>query len=61
MDLCLEVTGEGAGLPAQAKYLALNSCPWGGGGEEYNDLPPDQEKGQPAFLPEAQSILPCSA
>lgn len=29
MDLCLGVTGEGAGLPAQAKYLALNSCPWG--------------------------------
>ncbi|KAF6344868.1 hypothetical protein mRhiFer1_010244 [Rhinolophus ferrumequinum] len=31
----------------------------GAGG--YNDLPVDQEKSQPAFLPEAQSILPCSA
>lgn len=64
MDLCLGETGEGAGLPShgqpQAKYLALNRCPWG---KNKNKAPPlDQEKSQSAFLPEAQSILsfrPC--
>lgn len=46
MDLCLGETGEGAGLPSrgqpQAKYLALNRCPWG---KKKNRAPPlDQEK-----------------
>ena len=44
----------------QAKYLALNRCPWG---KKENRAPLfDQEKSQSTFLPEAQSILsfrPC--
>lgn len=59
MDLCLGETGDGAGLPScgqpQAKYLALNRCPWR---RKNNDPPLDQEKSQSAFVPEAQSIPP---
>lgn len=40
---------------AQAKYLALNRCPKR---QIKSDPPLDQEKGQSAFLPEAQVLCP---
>lgn len=60
MDLCLGETGEGAGLPSrgqpQAKYLALNRCPWG---KKKNRAPPlDQEKANPPFSQKHKAFCP---